>query len=256
MSTPNTISAVERAMDVLTLFASSDEPTLGVTEIATELDLSKAVVFRILASLREKGFVDSDDESRRYRLGAAALRLGLSYLERVDLRSVARPWLEELRTQTDETATLSIRNGDHRIYVDQVVPDRDVKMTVQLGRSVPLHAGASSKAMLAFLDADEIDDYLESTLEKLTDATVVAPSTLRKELRVIRERGYAVSFGERLQGAGSVAAPVFDHHGDVAGVVSVSGPLDRFRREVDQIWPAVLKATNAISIQLGFKGRE
>lgn len=250
-----TIAAIERASDVLSLFAESDESTLGITEIAQSLDLSKAVVYRILSSFRAKGYVEVDAASRRYSLGPRALQLGLAYLNRIDVRALARPELQQLVAATNETATLSVRSGWQRVYIDQVTPDRDVKMVVQLGRSVPLHAGASSKAFLAFLPDAELDALLtEHELTALTAKTVTSERTLRKELATIRNRGYAVSLGERMNGAGSVAAPVRGHDGGAVAVMSVSGPVERFRGEIDDVVPLLVEATGRVSKLLGFAG--
>jgi len=248
-----TIAAIERASDVLSLFAESDEPTLGITEIGQALGLSKAVVYRILSSFRVKGYVEIDAATRRYSLGPRALQLGLAYLNRIDVRALARPELEALSTATDETATLSVRSGWQRVYIDQVTPDRDVKMVVQLGRSVPLHAGASSKAFLAFLSPSELDALLkENALTSLTAKTVTSEKTLRKELAAIHERGYAVSLGERMNGAASVAAPVLGHDGQAVAVMSVSGPIERFEGEVDDAVPLLVAATSRVSKLLGY----
>jgi DNA-binding IclR family transcriptional regulator len=249
----HTVTAIERAMDVLMLFARSDNITLGVTEIAQALGLSKAVVHRVLSSFRAKGFVEFDDARRRYRLGPNALYIGLAYLNRVDVRVLARPVIEELSHATNETSTLSIRTGFSRVYIDQATPERDVKMVVQLGKPVPLHAGASSKAFLAFLQPGEIEEYLSRPLEKLTPETVTNPKSLQKELAQIREKGYAESMGERLVGAGAVAAPVFGHEGRPEAVISVSGPVERFRSEADRAARRLLKETKKVSQQLGYR---
>jgi IclR family acetate operon transcriptional repressor len=249
-----TISSVERAVDVLNAFTEADGPTLGVTELARELDLSKAVVHRILTSLRGKGLVTVDEDTRRYSLGPAALALGLTYLRHIDVRDQARGALRELSERTNETATLSIRRGDTRIYVDQVTPPREVRMAVQLGLPQPLHAGASSKAFLAHLPEAELARYLSGNLHRLTALTVVDADALRRDLDVIRGRGYAVSFGERQEGAGSVAAPVFDHEGSAVAVISVCGPVERFRGEVDEIAPLLVESTQGLSRTLGWEG--
>lgn len=247
------ITTIERAADVMTLFTKHDTPDLGVTEIAHELDLSKAVVHRVLTTLAAKGFVEVEEETRRYRLGPMALAIGVTYLERIDLRALAQPRLRDLSDRTNETATLSLRYGWERMYVDQVTPNREVKMTVALGRSFPLHAGSSSKAFLAFLTDDEQERYLrENDLEQLTDRTIIDAEQLRRELHRIRERGYAVSFGERQAGAGSLAAPVCDHRGRPAAAVSVCGPLERFREEVDLFAKLLLEVTTDLSRQLGY----
>ncbi len=252
-SSGQTIAGIERALDALSLFAESSSPSLGVTEIAQALGLSKAVVHRILASFRAKGFVELDETTRRYSLGPKILFLGLTYLDRVDVVSVAREAMARLCAETGETATLSVRSGGHRVYVDQVTPPRDVKMSVALGLPYPLHAGASSKAFLAFLPAEDIDAYLAQDLGKLTDKTVVDPKALRKELARIRELGYAQSFGERMEGACAVAAPVFGRDGLPAGVISVCGPLERFRGSAAAAAELLLTNTRDASARLGFR---
>lgn len=249
-----TITTVERAADVLSAFTEADGESLGVTELAQQLGLSKAVIHRILASLRVKGYVELDEESRRYELGPQALALGLTYLQKIDVRDRARPVLRELSDGTGETATLSVRRGWVRMYVDQVTPAREVKMSVQLGHPWPLHAGSSSKAFLAFLPEADIDAYLRHDLDPITPATITDPERLRKELKRIRKAGYATSMGERQEGAGSVASPIFDHEGQPIAAISVCGPIERFRGELDEIAPQVVEATRRLSRSLGWEG--
>lgn len=251
-----TIAAIERAVDVLLLFGEPETTDLGVTEISSRLGLSKAVVHRILSSFRTKGFVDVDEETRRYRLGPTALRLGLTYLDQIDVRELARPEMAALSAATEETATLSIRTGWQRVYLDQITPQRDVKMVVQLGLAVPLHAGASSKAFLAFLPAAERESYLkDQPLDAISELTITDQKKLVKELETVSTQGYAISLGERMNGAGSVAAPVFGHDGVPAAVISVCGPLERFEGEIKEIAPLLLAATARLSARLGYNPR-
>ncbi|MCF2533854.1 IclR family transcriptional regulator [Yinghuangia soli] len=250
------IAAVERAIDVLLLFGSSSRASLGVTEISAELGLSKAAVHRILTSLRGRELIVLDPETRRYALGPAAVGLGNAYLAKNDVRSLAAPELAWLCGQAEETATLSIRNGDTRIYLDQVVPAREVRMEVAVGVAYPLHAGGSSKAFLAFLAESEIDAYLDrNALDPMTDRTLTDAGKLRRELAAIRKRGYATSVGERQSGAASVAAPVFDHDGRVAAVLSVSGPAERFKPRAEHCAKLLLEATARLSARLGYAPR-
>lgn len=248
-----TIAAVERAVDVLTLFSRSERDSLGVTEISRALDLSKAVVHRILASFRGKGYVDLDPDTRRYSLGREALALGLTYLDRIDVRRLARRSMQALVAATDETATLSVQVGSTRVYVDQVTPPRDIRMVVQLGRPFPLHAGASSKALLAFLLEPEREAYLAGDLPALTPRTVTDVDALRAELATIRERGYAMSYGERQVGAGAVAAPIRDHEDTVVAVMSVCGPVERFTDEMPGAVEALLGTVADLSARLGHR---
>lgn len=247
------IAAVERALDVLLHFARSSELSLGVTEISTELAMPKAAVHRILSSLRSRDLIAFDPRSRRYLLGAASVVLGRAYLSKIDVRSLAATELTWLSAQTNETATLSIRHGDTRVYVDQVLPRREVRMEVAIGGSYPLHAGASSKAFLAFMEASERQDYLERNgLDALTPNTITARAGLDRDLTTIRERGYASSIGERQAGAASVAAPLFDYEGGVAAVISVSGPASRIADAIPECAEALLVATGRVSARLGY----
>lgn len=247
-----TVAAIERAADVLLHFTKVQSPDLGITDIANDLRIPKAAVHRVLASLRSRELIQLDEQTRRYSLGPASLALGLNALSRVDIRRLAQQELTILARQTNETSTLSTRVGMERIYLDQVTPPREVIMSVTIGVRYPLHAGASSKAFLAFLDQAEIDVYLAQPLVSVTDATQTNRRTLRAELNTIREKGWAESNGERQVGAASVAAPVFDHHGVPVAVLSVSGPADRFSAYRADCVRQLLESTRRLSKQLGY----
>ena len=245
------VAAIDRAVEVLFLFSRSSG-TLGVTEISRELGVSKAVVHRILASLCERSLLIADPRSRRYGLGPAVMELAAAFRDQLDVRTLAIDEMRRLSAETDETATLSVRYGDRRVYVDQITPPREVKMTVPIGGSFPLHAGASSKAFLAWLTDAAVDRYLaDNPLDALTDATVVSVDELRAELEGIRAQGFALSFGERQHDAGSVAAPILDHNGEPVAVISVCGPIYRFRSKIGPASAAVVEATRTLSAKLG-----
>lgn len=245
---------LERALAVIYHVARSPEKDVGVSEVARALGLSKAVAYRILATLSADGFLAVDDATRRYALGPGALVVGIAALGRLDLRGVARRWLERLSRETGETATLSVRLGDERMYVDQVLSSQEIKMSVQLGRPFPLHAGGSSKAILAALPAAERDAYIDaSSLKSFTERTIVDPRKLRTAIEDVRRHGYAQSAGERESGAASVAAPVFGHDGAAVGSISICGPIQRFGPdEYRRYGHLVLDVARTISEELGW----
>lgn len=245
-----------RVADVLLLFTHGPA-AVGVSEIARQLDLSKAVVHRILQSLASRSFVVADPVTREYRLGASAVALGARALRDLDLRRVARPVLRQLRDETGETTTLSELVDGSRVYLDQFESKQAIKMTVELGRPYPLHAGASSRAILAFLPADAVQRVLDSGLPALTAQTLRSPSELRHGLDAVRRLGYATSLGERQPGAGSVAAPVFNIEGEVVGSLSVCGPISRFGPDImDRYGPMVVAAAAEVSRSLGSEARQ
>jgi DNA-binding IclR family transcriptional regulator len=246
-------TSAERVADVLLAFGRG-RASIGVSALSRELGLSKTVVHRILQSLRSRGFVELDPQLREYRLGPAATALGARAVRQLDLRDVAREPLMRLRDATGETTTLSVLAGQNRAYVDQYESPREIRMTVELSRLYPLHAGSSSRAMLAFLPRSESDRIIGAGLGQITGETIVQPDALRRNLAEVRARGYATSRGERQAGAGSLAAPLFDARG-VVGAISVCGPLARFDPEtVRRYAPALVAAAHEISTALGAAG--
>lgn len=247
-----TVAAIERAADTLLYLAQVERTDSGVTEIARDLGMSKAAVHRILSSLRSRDLISVDESTRRYSLGPMSLVLGLTYLDRIDVRRLAVAQLPALAAATNETATLSVRTGpSSRVYIEQATPAREVIMSVRLGMPYQLHAGSSSKAFLAFLSEAEVDQYLSRPLEKVTESTVVDKRKLRAELDLIRQRGWADSAEERQHGAASVAAPILDHRGLPQAVMSVCGPADRFNSAKQQSLRHLLEATRRLSAHIG-----
>lgn len=246
--------ATARVANVLMLFASGPQ-TLGVSAIARQLGVSKAVIHRILRTLADRQFVMIDPQTREYRLGPAAAALGARALRDSRLRSVGLPVLADLQRQTTETTTLSALVPDGRVYLDQVESEREIKMTVELGTRFPLHAGSSGKVILAFLPLHRREELLAAKLTRLTASTHVDPEALRAELDDIRRSGLATSHGERQADAASIAAPVFDVDGAVVGAVSVCGPQSRFHVDArGEIAPALRSAAETISRGLGWAG--
>ena len=240
-----TIAGVERALDVLGLFADREASDLGVTEIAEALDLSKAVVHRILSSFRVKGFVELDEDTRRYRIGPRTLTVGMSYLHRLDKLDVARSSLIELSERTGETATQSVRAGMRAVYVAQVPSPRQIRVVVQLGDAHRLHVGSESKVLLAYAPPHTREAYV---LQNDIDGD---PDALTEELEAIRAQGHHVSFGEREPDAGAAAAPVLDHTGTAIAALTVSGPVERFREQVEDHVKVLKDVTERASALLG-----
>ncbi len=175
----------------------------------------------------------------------------MAYLERTDTRRSVHDALVTLSARSEETATMSLRTGWERMYVDQILPPDDIKMVVPIGRLFPLHAGASSKAFLAFLPEGERERFFaqHARLPALTERTVVDPDALRAELTQIRSAGYATSLGERQHGAASVAAPILDAGGIPTAVISVCGPIERFEGRREDAARMLLEETALLSQQ-------
>lgn len=209
---------------MLVLFVTEGRP-LRVTEVARSLDMSKAVAHRILQSLTSRSVLRQAPGRATYVLGPVLTGLAASAWSPGELRALSGPVLRELRDRTGETTTLSVLVGRERVYVGQHESPHDVRMVVELGQRLPLHSGASSKAILAFLPADYAEEAIDQLRRTTPDLDAVG---FRSTLAEIRGRGYAVSRNERNTGAGSVAAPVFGPADTVLGSISASGPMFRF----------------------------
>lgn len=249
-------STASRVATLLSVFLDG-RADLGVSQIHRELGWPKSVVHRLLRALEETGFVVSDAHSRRYCLGPKALQLGLVALAQVDVRRLALPYLLALRDRTGETTTLSLRVGRERLYVEQVESLQGVRQIVQVGARAPLYLGASGKAILAFLPpADQAAVLAEARAARLLDGTPLDCERLIAELGTVRTCGYAVSLSERLAGAASVAAPVFDHTSTVLGSLSIAGVTARQNRAaLEALGPEVRSVAGQLSAALGWRGR-
>jgi len=245
------VKAVERALDLLLVFAE-DGREMGVTELSRRLCLPKGTVHRLLVGLVSRGLVTRDPDGGRYRLGPTAFRLGCAFLRSVDVRQAALPVMQELARRTRETVNLNVVQGDHRVCIEKVDSVQDVRHFVELGRPLPMFAGASGKVLLAHLDRDAAEAVLQS-VRPLTPYTVTDVRRLRAELKRIRRQGYGVSYNERVDGASAVSAPVRDAQGRVVAGLTVSGPSYRFTpARVRELIPQVVGAAAEISARLGY----
>lgn len=245
------VRAVERALEVLLVLGEGE---VGLAEVSRQTGLNKATTYRILLSLEKKGFVTRDRVSGRYSLGSSLLSLVAGALYRhQDLVQVAYPVMQRLWRLTNETITLYVRHGTSRICVAEIPSPQPLKYTVGVGVTVPLHAGAPGKLLLAYLPQEERQKVLDGIqLEALTARTITSRVELEKELENILARGWATSFGERIEGVSCLSVPVRDGQGEVVACLSILGPYSRLGEDLLLSYLDVLQAeAKQISAQLG-----
>jgi DNA-binding IclR family transcriptional regulator len=244
-----TVRSVERAIDILTSF-TMENPTLTVPEISQKTGLTKSTVFRLLASLESKGMVEKNPYTHEYRLGIRLLSLGNVVQSSLELIDVAKPIMKSLSEKTHETVNINIVHGTNRVCVDRIDGNQALRKVSEVGKLLPLHAGASGKLLLAFSDPEIITHVLKVQREFMEESEL---NKLKLELFDIREKGYASSFNERLEGTASISAPIRDYTGTVIAGITISGPLVRFTEEkVDQFIREILEASGKISRDMGF----
>jgi IclR family KDG regulon transcriptional repressor len=247
------IQSVSHCLDVLEQFSSEAEE-LGVTELSKRLKLHKNNVFRLLATLESRGYIEQNRTTENYRLGIRCLQLGQSYVQHMGLLQQARAIMGDLVRQVRETSYLAVLRKTAVVPVEVIEADRAVRIVSQLGEALPLHCTAAGKAYLAFAAEDDLRTLLPDTLPKFTERTPVDRQTLAQQLRSVASSGYAVDMGEHLEDIRAVAAPVRDYARVVVGALTIAAPASRLTAEriEKEVAPLVLKAGRELSARLGF----
>lgn len=249
---PSVPQTLDRALAVLSLF-QSEAPEWGAAAVARELGLTLPTASRFLRALERRGFLMRVD-SRRYRLGFGAVELGFRALRLIDVRERLRPVLVGLAGESGETCLLATitESRDAARVIDRADGRGLVRISLEIGHTWPLHAGALAKALLAFMP--DRDVVLAQGLVRLQPNTVTDPVQLLEELDAIRRQGWARSQEETDVGVWGVATAVLDAHGlPVAGIGLIS-PLERMtdeheRRLVEQL----ARAVESARARLGFR---
>lgn len=251
------LQTLSRAIAILDCF-SQEHTELGVREIARMVNLSSSATGRLLAGMKELGILSQNSETRAYSMGTRVLTWAGVYNATLDVRNQSFPAIQELHQSTRETISLYILEGSDRICIERLESPQSVRIVTRVGRRLPLYAGSAGKVMLAFLPAERQESIISSAvLKPLTPKTITDPDALRCELQKVREHGCAVSYGEWVEDAAGVAAPIFDQNGDVVAAVSISGPIQRFTEEnVPKYCEEVKSVAAHISENMGFAGEK
>lgn len=247
------IQSVAHALDVLEQFYGElDE--LGVTELSKRLKLHKNNVFRLLATLESRGYIEQNKATENYRLGIRCLQLGQTYVNQMGLLRQARPILEEISRQSRENTYVAVARRAMVVPLAVVESKLPVRIVSNVGEGLPFHSTAVGKVFLAYESEEGLRHMLGSNLEKFTDKTISDMAALSEHLKGVAERGVAVDNGEHLVDVRAIAAPVRDYTRNVVGALAVSGPAYRLPSEriEKEIVPLVQKAGKDLSSRLGF----
>jgi DNA-binding IclR family transcriptional regulator len=216
--------------------------------------LHVSTVHRLLATLVDRGYVRQDPETSRYHLGSRVFALASAADVHLDVRLVARPYLERLMRAAAETANLVIATQEEVVYIDQVESAQLVKMFTQPGMRAPLYCTGCGKVILAYRSPEAIEPVLGGPLPRHTGHTISARPALEAELERIRKEGFAVDNEEMEDGVRCIAVPVFDRRGDIAAALSVSGPTTRMTvQRVASLAPVAKGIALELSQALGYQ---
>jgi IclR family transcriptional regulator, KDG regulon repressor len=248
------IQSVSHALDLLEQF-HDEVDELGVTELSKRLKLHKNNVFRLLATLESRGYIDQNRVTENYRLGLKTLELGQTFVKQMGLLRQSRPVLEWMVKECNETSYIAILKDFDIIYLDAVETDLTVRVVTRVGSRLPAYCSAAGKAQLAYLSEEELESYFAGKeLKRYTQHTITGIEELKKELKKITELGYAIDNEELDTGVRCVGTPIRDYTRRIVGAVSISGPSMRLAPEriEKELVPLAKKAADEISMKLGY----
>ncbi len=203
-------------------FLTENPGEWGPTEIAKKLELTPNLTYRILGELQAAGYMSRSDIGR-YRLTARLFSLGMKLQNQFELTRHAKPFLEKLSREAQLTAQMQIPAGPRMVLLEFIAPDIDYYTAVRPGCQIYYHGNAFGKAVMAWMNEEDIDEILSGELLQMTPDTVVDRNKIRAEFAEIRKAGIATEFNEYIQGNYCIAAPVFNVSGSVAAAVGVTG---------------------------------
>lgn len=254
----NTVGGLVHGLGILRLLALT-RGGLSLSEIAERLDLGKTTAFRLLSTLVQTGYVVQDPRTKAYAIDYSILELASVVLQGIEVRARAGPYLYDLARKTGFTAVLSVLRGGKAVVVDRVAPRTLRSHQSEIGVQVPAYAAGNGKVVLAHLPTDELEAYLATArFHRFTERTIVDPNRLREHLAEARQRGFAITDGEWIDGVRSVAAPIRNFNGDVIAGVGISSHdflpegLSKGIAEVVEHVATVVETAESISFSLGY----
>ena len=250
--TDYTLQTLSKGLAVLEALEAGDRG-LTLTELAQRLGESPTVVFRLVRTLEDHGYVQQDPPTKRYALGLRVWEMGAKIVRRIGLVEAARPTLAWLTGVTGQSSALVILRDAEVLYLDTVEGSEPLRFYADPGSRAPAHATASGKAILAHRPG-AVAGVVRGKLRKLTGATVTRASELRRRLEEIRRTGISVNRGERRDDIAALAAPVFNASAECVAAVSISGARSRLTQEcLEDFARHVRKAAEEISLRLGHR---
>jgi DNA-binding IclR family transcriptional regulator len=248
MSTTS-VGLAQKVMIILETLMERTE-NMDLREIAEKTAIPKSTVHRILSSLEEDQWVLQNQETRKYQPGHRILifanlwRLNQALVVSSDLP------MRHLVAQTGETTVLAVPDGNHARCIHLVESPHALKFSFHIGSTLPLHAGAAGKIILAYSSETLWESILSRPLPAFTQNTPTNPADLRHELKAIQQRGYSVSVEEIDPGGTAVGAPIFSREEHLMAGLIISGPKSKFERKLEDLAPLVVKTARKISANL------
>ena len=228
---------------------------MNMTEISKKIGLYPSTIHRILDTLKYWGYVEQNPNTQKYQLGLKLVELGMAKINQMDLVREAAPYLRELAKQCNETVHLGILEEGEVLYLAKEESTQTIRMISYVGKRAPLHCTALGKVLLAHMSEEERKKILEDKeLPRLTEKTITDKGELEKELNEIKKQDFALDREENEKNIRCIAAPIRNYQEKVIAAISISSPIFRIDKNVqNNLKEALIKTSNKISKRLGCK---
>ncbi|MPZ60301.1 MAG: helix-turn-helix domain-containing protein [Propionibacteriales bacterium] len=241
------VRSVGKALEILLMLR--DRETIGIAEASRELGIARSTAHRLLSMLEHYRFAQRDTKSRGYRSGPALVSLGLAAVVRMDIRRLARPHMERLAHEIEETVTLMCLEGADVRFLDSVESPRPVRVAGRTGLLRPAHCTSAGKAILADLPSEQLEKlYPDEPLRTLTERSIGSRRRLLTVLEEVRRAGYATNLGESDAGLVGIGVAIPNLAGSPSAGIGIAAPESRLAPEqIREIADAALRTANAIA---------
>ncbi|NLJ57746.1 MAG: IclR family transcriptional regulator [Tissierellia bacterium] len=254
MKKRNTVQSIDRAVAIIECF-TKEKKELKLTEVSNKLGLNKSTVHGIITTLKHHGFISQDESTQKYRLGIRFIEFGDLVMSSINIRNAALPLINEVCLKIEETVHIAMLDGADVVWIQKQECDKSIKTSTKIGAKAPVYTTADGKIILCHQDKDKINCYIPEEIPKFTSNTITDRPEFIKKLEEMKNKGVAIDNEEFVEGVKCVAAPIFDHNGDVKFSLSVTGPAFRMTEEkIKRLTTIIKQAANELSYRIGYRG--
>lgn len=243
------IQSTERIFSVIELIAQENNG-MGISEISRHLDLPKSTVHRIVNSLADKNYLSKDQSNDKFKLGYKFIAIASDYVSKLDIRTVAAPFINALAKKFNVSAHLAIRQQDQAIYIDKVEPYSHICMYSEIGKGIELYCSALGKSLLLGFTDEEFSNYLNSV--EITQYTpfTINKEELKRQINAAKTTNITVDNAEHEENIFCMASPIYDYKNNVIAAISIASP-DKTTLKNQDYKEALLSTTKKISALYG-----
>ncbi|WP_144554417.1 IclR family transcriptional regulator [Bacillus sp. X1(2014)] len=250
------VQSLERALTILNKLSEYPDG-IQITRLAEQVGLTKGTLHRLLSTLSNMNYVVKDEETDKYKLGLQVLFLSRNLLNQSNIVTIAKPFLEKLVQEVNETVHLCIEDRGEVIYIDKIESNQTIRMYSRIGSRAPMYRTAVGKILLSDMNPDKFEDIVSNiTFIPKTPTTITSKEELIKEIETVKVQGYALDNAENEEVLRCIASPIYDHKGKIVASFSISGPNNRVTMDLinNTLIDKMKHYSIAISRNLGYTG--